>query len=50
MANKSADWFEDPTGRHQYRYWDGKRWTDDVADDGVQGGPTQWTTRRKKAF
>lgn len=31
-----AQWHPDPTGRHQYRYWDGVRWTDAVADDGCQ--------------
>ncbi|MXW57168.1 MAG: RDD family protein [Acidimicrobiia bacterium] len=29
-------WEPDPTGRHQYRWWDGEKWTDQVADDGVQ--------------
>jgi len=29
-----AGWYEDSSGRHQYRYWDGTRWTDDVADAG----------------
>lgn len=29
-------WLPDPTGRHQYRWWDGENWTDQVADDGVQ--------------
>ena len=28
------DWYEDPTGRHQHRYWDGTAWTADVADSG----------------
>ena len=28
-------WLEDPTGHHQYRYWDGKRWTEHTADDGT---------------
>lgn len=28
------DWYGDPTGRHQYRYWDGTAWTSDVADSG----------------
>ena len=28
------DWQPDPTGRHQYRYFDGARWTDHVADHG----------------
>jgi hypothetical protein len=30
-----ASWQPDPTGRHQYRYWDGSRWTEHVADAGV---------------
>ena len=30
----SADWYPDPVGRHQYRYWDGASWTHHVADDG----------------
>ncbi|MGV1036847.1 MAG: HEAT repeat domain-containing protein [Candidatus Nanopelagicales bacterium] len=30
----SAGWYGDPTGRHQYRYWDGTLWRDDVANDG----------------
>jgi Protein of unknown function (DUF2510) len=30
-----AGWYEDPAGRHQYRYWNGARWTDDVADAGT---------------
>src|SRR5687768_16660972 len=28
-------WQPDPTGRHDYRYWDGSRWTDDVSDAGA---------------
>ncbi len=31
-----AQWYRDPTGRHQLRYWDGARWTDRVADGGEQ--------------
>jgi hypothetical protein len=27
-------WAADPYHRHQYRYWDGSKWTDYVADDG----------------
>lgn len=30
-----AGWNPDPTGRHEYRYWDGTTWTDDVSDNGV---------------
>ncbi len=29
------DWYADPAGRHQYRYWDGTAWTDNVADAGM---------------
>ncbi len=32
----SPAWLTDPTGRHQYRWWDGEEWTENVADDGVQ--------------
>ena len=28
-------WQPDPTARHEYRYWDGSQWTDDVSDGGV---------------
>lgn len=30
-----AAWHADPRGRHQYRWWDGIRWTHHVGDDGV---------------
>lgn len=30
-----AAWYQDPFGRHQYRYWDGRAWTAHVANDGV---------------
>ena len=29
-----AGWFADTTSRHQFRYWDGSRWTEHVADNG----------------
>jgi hypothetical protein len=28
-------WYVDPGGRHQFRYWDGAGWTDQVADGGA---------------
>jgi hypothetical protein len=31
----TSGWQPDPSGRHQYRYHDGTRWTEHVADDGV---------------
>jgi hypothetical protein len=30
-----AAWYGDDTGRHEYRYWDGSHWTDQVSDRGV---------------
>jgi hypothetical protein len=35
MNAPAAGWNPDPTGRHEYRYWDGSVWTDDVSDQGV---------------
>lgn len=35
MTDHPPAWHPDPTGRHQYRYWDGSRWTDHVSDQGV---------------
>jgi hypothetical protein len=29
-----AGWCPDPAGRHEYRYWDGSRWTEHAADAG----------------
>ena len=34
MSNPA--WESDPTTRHEYRWWDGEKWTEYVADDGVQ--------------
>lgn len=36
-GGQAAGWFPDPSGRHQYRYWSGAAWTDDVADAGAAG-------------
>ena len=30
---RPPSWYADPTGRHQYRYWNGTEWTDQVADN-----------------
>lgn len=27
-------WHRDPTGRHEFREWDGHRWTEHVSDAG----------------
>jgi uncharacterized protein YxjI len=31
-----ADWYPDPAGRHEHRYWDGSQWTEHVASHGRQ--------------
>jgi Protein of unknown function (DUF2510) len=48
LGPPKPDWYGDPEGRHQFRYWDGAAWTSQVADDGKdsldplggQSGPT----------
>ena len=30
----SLGWLHDPTRRHQIRYWEGRRWTERVSDNG----------------
>jgi len=37
QLSATARWSVDPTGRHQYRYWEGDRWTRHVADRGHFG-------------
>lgn len=37
QRHAAAGWHADPTGRHQYRYFDGWEWSPHVADAGVQG-------------
>ena len=36
LVRLAARWMNDPTGRHQYRYWDGTNWTENVYDAGVE--------------
>ncbi|MGZ8706049.1 MAG: DUF2510 domain-containing protein [Gaiellaceae bacterium] len=33
-AVTGGEWRPDPSGRHEYRYWDGATWSDSVADHG----------------
>jgi uncharacterized protein YxjI len=33
----SANWYPDPFGRSDFRYWDGRQWTENVATGGQQG-------------
>ena len=34
QSTASADWYPDPCGRHELRYFDGAAWTQNVADGG----------------
>lgn len=36
MSPVTPDWYPDPYGRHESRYWDGMRWTVEVSDQGVE--------------
>lgn len=36
MSDFVADWYPDPNGRAELRYWDGTQWTDHVSNSGVQ--------------
>jgi hypothetical protein len=42
-----AQWARDPTGRHDYRYWDGTQWTGHVMDGGALpvDPPDLWSDR-----
>jgi uncharacterized protein YxjI len=35
-ATHPPDWYPDPLGRHEVRYWDGTQWTEHVASHGRQ--------------
>jgi hypothetical protein len=34
MSSHPANWYPDPSRRHELRYWDGARWTEHVSDAG----------------
>ncbi|HLF40155.1 MAG TPA: phospholipid scramblase-related protein [Acidimicrobiia bacterium] len=36
-----ANWYPDPSGRHELRYWDGQRWTEHVSSHGRQSTDPQ---------
>jgi uncharacterized protein YxjI len=36
IAGHSPDWYPDPWGRHEHRYYDGTTWTEHVANHGRQ--------------
>jgi len=44
-AETPSNWYPDPLGRHELRYWDGAQWTEHVSSHGRQSvdPPTQGT-------
>lgn len=36
MSDHPADWYPDPSGTHEHRYWDGAQWTEHVSNHGRQ--------------
>jgi len=36
MTDTQAGWYPDPSGTYQHRWYDGQKWTDQVATDGKQ--------------
>jgi uncharacterized protein YxjI len=51
MSSTPANWYPDPTGRHQHRYWDGQAWTDNVSTNGVTAtDPVQQAPTRLDRF
>jgi hypothetical protein len=35
VPSMPAQWYPDPSGRHELRYWNGTEWTDEVSDMGA---------------
>ena len=33
----APNWYPDPSGKHEQRYWDGAKWTDRVMNGGTEG-------------
>jgi hypothetical protein len=48
MSEAPANWYPDPNKRHELRYWDGKKWTEHVSDNGVTGTDPVQPTRLDK--
>lgn len=49
MTEHPANWYPDPTTRHEYRYFDGSSWTEHVSDQGITSSdplPAQAAPRR----
>jgi uncharacterized protein YxjI len=44
-VSQPADWYPDPSGRHEHRYWDGTRWTEHVSSHGRQSVDADTSSR-----
>ncbi len=45
MSNQPApNWYPDPSGKHEQRYWDGARWTDRVMNAGAESSDSSGGT------
>ena len=40
LTATSGAWLPDPSARHELRWWDGSRWTENVRDSGRPGVDT----------
>jgi len=56
QAVNPAGWVQDPSGRHEFRYWDGTAWTEHVSDAGAIGldspiaHAAAWTKRGERWY
>lgn len=48
VAMTGSGWYRDPTRVHQWRYYNGTIWTDQVADQGIQSTDTAPPTAHPK--
>lgn len=37
IPESPPNWYPDPMGRHEYRWFDGRQWTQQISDRGIQG-------------
>jgi Protein of unknown function (DUF2510) len=40
MTQQSSGWYDDPTNRYVYRYWNGTQWSDQVSSGGMTSTDT----------
>lgn len=45
MEPKAADWYVDPSGDFNHRYWNGQKWTEHVSRGGKALADAGWPRR-----